>query len=226
MKQNAPSLRYAIALGSSLGKRLDTLNQAVAEIFARLSPEPDPKPGPEPNPKPGPEPEPKPGPVLEPPGSYFVQSKVYATSPVGPASREFYNAVIAVDILPQHGPEFVLKTLHEIEAKHGRTRKIRWEDRTLDLDIVCAWPSHLPPDPKTWLRHQSADLQIPHPRLLERDFVLIPLLELLEPTAPLYPFLLQSYRQLRPEQLSLRQCVALSGRDRLWLPPETVIKPT
>jgi 2-amino-4-hydroxy-6-hydroxymethyldihydropteridine diphosphokinase len=64
----------------------------------------------------------------------------------------------------------MLRELHRIEAHHGRdrSREIRMGPRTLDLDILLC----------DELVIQEADLTIPHPRIGERRFVLVPLLEL------------------------------------------------
>jgi 2-amino-4-hydroxy-6-hydroxymethyldihydropteridine diphosphokinase len=58
--------------------------------------------------------------------------------------------------------------LHRIEARHGRERRERWGDRTLDLDLI-AWGD---------VRSDDARLVLPHPRAAERLFVLAPWLEL------------------------------------------------
>lgn len=64
-------------------------------------------------------------------------------------------------------PKALLDALHAIEHKHGRERLERWGDRTLDLDLIAY----------DELEISSPDLQIPHPRAHERDFVLAPWLE-------------------------------------------------
>jgi protein-S-isoprenylcysteine O-methyltransferase Ste14 len=64
-------------------------------------------------------------------------------------------------------PEDLLRRLHDIEASRGRERDTRWGPRTLDLDIVAMAPGSF----------SSTELEIPHPRTLERRFVLEPLCE-------------------------------------------------
>lgn len=93
-------------------------------------------------------------------------SSVYETAPVGgPAQGPFLN--IAVRLATRRSPRTLLKLAHEVEAARDRTRAVRWGPRTLDVDIL--------------LYHErvvrSRRLVVPHPRLVERPFALIPLIE-------------------------------------------------
>lgn len=90
-------------------------------------------------------------------------SQFYRTKPIGPAQPDIINAVIAL----QTGlaPYDLLHALQAIELKHGRTRTVRFGARTLDLDILL-YDDWVNDDPK---------LIVPHPRMHERNFVLIPL---------------------------------------------------
>lgn len=94
-------------------------------------------------------------------------SSTYTSSAVGPGEQpDYVNAVAALST--DLGAEQLLDELQATESQQGRVRTIRWGARTLDLDILL-------------FDHESIDttrLQIPHPRLHERDFVLIPLLEI------------------------------------------------
>lgn len=94
-------------------------------------------------------------------------SSVYETKPVGLFSQpDFLNAVIAVDTnLP---PEELLDVTQAIERTNGRCREVRWGPRTLDIDILLYGCSV----------YESKRLTVPHPRLKERAFVLLPLAEL------------------------------------------------
>jgi 2-amino-4-hydroxy-6-hydroxymethyldihydropteridine diphosphokinase len=65
-------------------------------------------------------------------------------------------------------PEELLGTVNRIEHEHGRVREERWGDRTLDLDIVSF----------ASVRRETERLTLPHPRAAERDFVLVPWLEI------------------------------------------------
>lgn len=85
-------------------------------------------------------------------------------------------------------PDALLDLLHRIEAKHGRQRAQRWGMRTLDLDLLAAgdlvmpdaaaqtaW-RELPPDAQS--RTMPDRLILPHPRLQDRAFVLVPLADI------------------------------------------------
>ena len=103
---------------------------------------------------------------LESLGSVVRISSLYETEPVGgPEQSPYLNSVVLLD--SNTDPEALLDGLHEIEAKAGRVRKVRWGPRTLDLDIVT---SDGPPV-------DDERLEIPHPRADEREFVLRPLAE-------------------------------------------------
>jgi 2-amino-4-hydroxy-6-hydroxymethyldihydropteridine diphosphokinase len=101
-------------------------------------------------------------------------SGIHRTRAVGPAGRDFANAVAAVrTMLP---PTDLLALLKRTERAFGRRRGRRWGARVLDLDIIAygeaAWP-----DSRAW-RRRNGRLVIPHPRMQERDFVLEPLVEI------------------------------------------------
>ena len=97
-------------------------------------------------------------------GSVEAVSGVYETDPVGgPAQNPFLNAVAVLDTTSE--PHDLLVSLHQIEAAHGREREVRWGPRTLDLDIVTS----------DGIPIRTPDLEIPHPRAVERLFVLEPL---------------------------------------------------
>lgn len=95
------------------------------------------------------------------------KSKVYITEPWGVAAQPvFYNMVVAIETTLN--PIQLLAGLHDIEQTQLRIRKRHWGPRTLDLDILLYGSRTI----------KTHDLTIPHPYLLERDFVLEPLLEI------------------------------------------------
>jgi 2-amino-4-hydroxy-6-hydroxymethyldihydropteridine diphosphokinase len=84
----------------------------------------------------------------------------------GPAGQPPYlNAALLAEIDPTPEPAELLGRLLELERRFGRERRVRWGPRTLDLDLLwCGWALRTTPE-----------LELPHPRLLERSFVLAPL---------------------------------------------------
>ncbi|MEM9514822.1 MAG: 2-amino-4-hydroxy-6-hydroxymethyldihydropteridine diphosphokinase [Actinomycetota bacterium] len=91
-------------------------------------------------------------------------SSLYESAPVGgPGGQDaFYNAALTVtSVLP---PDELLAALHRIEHTRGRERTVHWGPRTLDLDLLD-FDGQVSDDPA---------LLLPHPRLHERRFVLVP----------------------------------------------------
>ena len=85
----------------------------------------------------------------------------------GPAdSPPYLNSVVGVETTLQ--PRDVLNALLQIESDLGRVRRIRWEPRVIDLDLIL-YGNEIINDP---------GLTVPHPRLHERRFVLHPLAEI------------------------------------------------
>lgn len=94
-------------------------------------------------------------------------SSVYKTEPVGYEDQPwFYNA--AAELKTEYSADQLLDVLLAVESQLGRVRNIRWGPRTIDLDLL------LYDD----IKMETEKLQLPHPRMLERDFVLIPLGEI------------------------------------------------
>jgi 2-amino-4-hydroxy-6-hydroxymethyldihydropteridine diphosphokinase len=106
---------------------------------------------------------------LESLGRVAGRSSLYSTAPVGYAEQpRFVNAVVA--LRTELAPRDLLKELMAIEREFGRDRSagIANGPRTLDLDILLLGD----------LKVNEPDLEIPHPRLPERAFVLVPLNEI------------------------------------------------
>lgn len=95
-------------------------------------------------------------------------SPLYRTTPWGmaPGTPDFLNCVIELDTLMD--AHQLLTTIHLIEAAHGRSRKIHWGSRPLDIDIID-FDHEVSADPT---------LTLPHPRAWQRAFVLAPLADL------------------------------------------------
>lgn len=94
-------------------------------------------------------------------------ASLYETAPWGNLDQDwFLNTVAEIDTnLP---PLDLLQALLEIEKYLGRTREVVWGPRTMDLDLLLYGQEKI----------DLPQLQVPHPRLTERAFVLVPLAEL------------------------------------------------
>jgi len=99
----------------------------------------------------------------------LARSSDYATPPWGEEDQaRFINACIEIET--SLDPHALLFTLHKIEQKFGRdrAREKRWGPRSLDLDLIAYDDVSL----------DRPELTLPHPRLFERAFVLVPLAEI------------------------------------------------
>lgn len=103
------------------------------------------------------------------------QSRFYESEPVPKSDQPwFVNAVVAVETELAAGD--LLHKLHEIEAALGRQRRVRWEARVIDLDIL-SYKDKILPSAKLW-GPKTDGTTIPHPRLHERLFVLKPMMDI------------------------------------------------
>jgi 2-amino-4-hydroxy-6-hydroxymethyldihydropteridine diphosphokinase len=94
--------------------------------------------------------------------SSFLKTKPYG----GVAKNDFLNCAVEVEcMLP---PKKLLDEIHLIEKEGGRERNKRWDDRTLDIDIVFFGNRIIRED----------GLSVPHPDYINRDFVLLPIKEI------------------------------------------------
>jgi 2-amino-4-hydroxy-6-hydroxymethyldihydropteridine diphosphokinase len=90
-------------------------------------------------------------------------SAVYETAPIGPDQPDYLNAAVAVDT--QCEAQTLLHLAQSLETNAHRERLVHWGPRTLDVDIL-------------WFGGQiiaTSELEVPHPRMYERSFVLAPL---------------------------------------------------
>lgn len=133
-----------LGLGSNIGDRLTTLQQAI-DLLAR-----------------------------EPGIDVQRTSRVWETDPIGgPEQPDFLNVVAEIDTTLE--PHDLLQAVNRVEATLGRTRDIRWGPRTIDIDILLI----------DGLTIDDDRLTVPHPRLHQRAFVVMPLLELIpDPILP------------------------------------------
>lgn len=84
-----------------------------------------------------------------------------------PSAPAYVNAV--AEIASGLTPRALLDQLHAVEAEFGRVRHIRWESRVLDLDLL---------DYRGELCTDAGGMEVPHPRMADRAFVLLPLAEI------------------------------------------------
>ena len=119
-------------------------------------------------------------------------SPVYATDPVGgPEQGEYLNAVVGVET--DLSARELLGVAHGLEAAAKRVRDERWGPRTLDVDVLLVGDEEL----------HEPDLEVPHPRMWERGFVMVPLGDL-DPTLAALTRPADGWTGVRPTDLSLR----------------------
>lgn len=133
----ATPVRAVVALGANLGDRAGTIVAALANL-ARL-------------------------PLTEVAASADPIESVAVTLDGPDAAAPAYLNTVAL-LNTRLAPSVLLAYLHAIELHHGRERRERWGDRTLDLDLIAYGD----------VRSDAPDLTVPHPRAAERDFVLEP----------------------------------------------------
>ena len=93
-------------------------------------------------------------------------SSLFSTAPIDAGGDDFINAVVKINTRLQ--PNELLQSLQALELDFGRQRPYRNAPRTLDLDILLYGDQVV----------SNETLEIPHPRMTQRAFVLIPLLEI------------------------------------------------
>jgi len=116
------------------------------------------------------------------------RSSLYRTAPIDASGPDYINAVIAV--ATTHTAPDLLRLLQTLESRAGRERPYRNAPRTLDLDILLYGDA----------RMHSAQLELPHPRMGSRAFVLVPL------------------AQIAPDRVSSAQLQAVADQACIRLP--------
>lgn len=107
------------------------------------------------------------------PGLRLVRaSRLYRTTPIASTGPDYLNAV--AEVLTTLTAPALLATLQAIENAAGRQRPYRNAPRTLDLDLLLYGSASI----------HSPDLTVPHPRMWERAFVLVPLAEIAPQRVP------------------------------------------
>ncbi len=98
--------------------------------------------------------------------SLKARSSWYKTAPVGPPQPDYINGCALLDVALT--PQELLAIILDVEKQFGRVRQERWGPRTLDIDLILFDDIIL----------ETPKLTIPHPRMRERAFVLVPLAEI------------------------------------------------
>ncbi|MBA2127723.1 2-amino-4-hydroxy-6-hydroxymethyldihydropteridine diphosphokinase [Hyphomicrobium methylovorum] len=93
-----------------------------------------------------------------------ARSQLYRTAPWGVTNQDWFLNV-CVGVLTGLDPHALLKHCQSVEREMGRVRKLRWGPRNIDVDILLMGEQKI----------DEPDLTIPHPRIAERAFVLVPL---------------------------------------------------
>ena len=96
----------------------------------------------------------------------LTRSNWYQTKAVGPPQPDYINGCAVLQV--KMPPQTLLETLLSVEAQFGRVRQERWGPRSLDLDLLLYDDLIL----------ETPTLTLPHPRMRERAFVLVPLAEI------------------------------------------------
>ena len=143
-------MRICFGIGTNLGDREKNLRTAVELLTERV-------------------------------GELLACSSIYKSAPQGFVSENEFANIVAV-YHTHYAPEEVLRITQQIEREMGRTEKSVdgvYHDRVIDIDLLKAYRGHGPWAIGDEVIYESNTLTLPHPRMQERDFVMIPLREIL-----------------------------------------------
>lgn len=130
--------RCLLAIGANLGDRAKTIDTALAEISCLTQ------------------------------VTLLARSSWHVTQPIGGPSGQpaYFNGAVALE--SHCSPNELTLELHKIEARLGRQRRIHWDARMIDIDVLLFGDQIV----------DETNLQIPHPRMIVRQFVLAPAVEI------------------------------------------------
>ena len=144
-------MRIYLGIGSNLGNRDTNLRTAIELIHERV-------------------------------GECLACSSIYRSAPQGFVSENEFANIVAV-CETDYSPEQVLLITQTIEREMGRTQKSVngvYHDRVIDIDLLQAYIPDYDSRFGIPIEYKSETLTLPHPRMTERDFVMIPLKEVEE----------------------------------------------
>ncbi len=130
-----------------------------------------------------------------------TRSHLYKTAPIGPPQPDYLNACILIET--SLTPRALMLRLLAVENQFGRVRQERWGARSLDLDLLLFGDQII----------DLPGLSVPHPRLHERAFVLVPLMDI-APQWP-HPIFGKTVAQLLQDLSVAQSCSGILGIERL-----------
>jgi 2-amino-4-hydroxy-6-hydroxymethyldihydropteridine diphosphokinase len=135
-------------------------------------------------------------------GKIINASHIYLTEAWGAKNQpDFFNQ--AIEIKSGLTPEKLLRVLNRIELTLGRKKNLKWEPRIIDLDILFY----------NEIVFEESSLQIPHPLISKRNFVLIPLMEIAADFK--HPYLGKTVEELYIESKDPLEVIIQENYDRL-----------
>ncbi|MGB3299987.1 MAG: 2-amino-4-hydroxy-6-hydroxymethyldihydropteridine diphosphokinase [Phormidesmis sp.] len=139
----------------------------------------------------------------------IARSPLYKTAPVGPPQPDYLNACLAVET--GLSARSLLHQLLAIENQFGRVRHERWGARSLDLDLLLFGDQII----------DLPGLTVPHPRLHERAFVLVPLMDVAPHIVPewSHPIFGKTIAQLSADLLAVSSNPGIERLMQSSLPP-------